>query len=266
MKTLNQIWIYSVLFLLVCSCEKDLKPYDSTDNWLNFAFYNNSNNLVTSVEVTDEMKQSTYSFVTASVAAGEELQTGVVEFEVFTMGFLSDKDRPVKLKQILTGTNDALPGVHYVAFDEQEFMDKCYVPANQNKAVIPIILLRDASLKNGDVTLKFAIVENECFTPGYAEMVERTLYISDLLSQPGNWPTANVGNYGPLKHQLLMEWTGNAWDEAYIADLLAGDKGYLTYLTRWLKEKLEEENAKRLEQGLDVYKEREEDGGEIITF
>ncbi len=263
MKTLNQIWIYSVLVLLVSSCEKDLKPYDDTDSWLNFAFYNNYNDLVTSEEVSDEMKQTTYSFVTASVAAGEELQKGVVEFEVFTMGFLSDKDRPVKLKQILTGANDAIPGVHYVAFDSPEFMDKCYIPANQNKAMISITLLRDASLKNGDVTLKFAIAENEYFNPGYADMIERTLYISDLLSQPGNWPTTNVGNYGPLKHQLLMEWTGDSWDEAYIDDLLTGDKGYLTYLTRWLKEKLEEENAKRLEQGLDVYKEED---GEIITF
>ena len=266
MKKLNQIWIGCMLLLLAASCEQNLEPYSNADCWLNFVFYDNSGDPVTSAEVDDAMKQSTYSFVTASVAAGEELTTGVVEVEVSTMGFLSDKDRPVTLKQVLTGNNDAVPGVHYVAFDDPAFVDKCYVPANQNKAVIPITLLRDGSLKDGDVTLKFTISENEYFKPGYAAMVERTLYISDLLSQPSNWPVDYVGNYGPLKHQLLMEWTGEAWDEAYITELLSGDKGYLTYLTRWLNEKLAEENKKRLEQGLGVYQESEEDGGEIITF
>lgn len=254
------------MLALVSSCEKDLESYSDTDCWLNFVFYDNSGDLLTSEGITDELRQTTYSFVTASVAAGEELTAGTVEFEVSTVGFLSDKDRPVKLKQIQTGQNDAVPGVHYVAFDDPQFTTGCYVPANQNKAVIRLTLLRDVSLKEGDVTLKFAIDENEYFKPGYEGMSERTLHISDLLNQPSNWPTDYVGNYGPLKHQLLMEWTGNAWDEAYIDSLLGGDSGYLTYLTRWLKEKLDEENAKRLEQGLDVYKESEEDGGEIITF
>lgn len=266
MKALNRIELASIILTLTVSCEKDLAPYDNTNAWLNFIVYDDSGIPVTSEEATDEMKQTVYSFVTASVAAGEELKEDVIEFEVSTVGFLSDKDRPVSLKQIQTGKNDAIPGVHYVAFDSPEFISRCYIPANQNKAIIPITVLRNESLKEGDVTLKFAIAENEYFKPGYAGLTERTILISDLLAQPGNWPIDYVGNYGPLKHQLLMKWTGETWDETYIASLLNGDSGYLTYLTRWLTEKLAEENAKRLAQGLDVYKEREEDGGEIITF
>ena len=59
----------------------------------------------------------------------------------------------------------------------------------------------------------------------------------------------------------MIDWTGEVWDESYIRSLLNGDSGYLSYLKEFFQQKLEEENAKRQEAGLDIY--READGSEI---
>ena len=62
------------------------------------------------------------------------------------MGFLSDQNRPVRLEQVSTGEDDAIPGVHYVSFDDPDFTRLCFVPANQNRTQVPVIaggLLRD---------------------------------------------------------------------------------------------------------------------------
>ena len=126
---------------------------------------------------------------------------------------------------------------------------------------VPVIVLRDASLEEHDVTLVFRFAENEYFKPGYTGLTERTLHITDRLLEPGNWSQQYFGTYGPVKHQLMIDWTGEVWDESYIRSLLNGDSGYLSYLKEFFQQKLEEENAKRQEAGLDIY--READGSEI---
>ena len=53
-------------------------------------------------EVTDEMR---YAYPLCM--SGMRLKLDTVWFEVSTMGFVSDEDRPLELSQILTGKNDA---------------------------------------------------------------------------------------------------------------------------------------------------------------
>lgn len=253
-------FIFMITFLFtISSCEKDLPLYNTSDCRLNFVYYYYNGELVPSTSVTDAMRSQSYSFVLSSASAGEDLTNDTVWFEVTTMGFLSDKDRPIALKQIMVeGENNAVAGKHYIAFDDPSYMSKCYVPANQNKTMLPIVLLRDPSLKEENVVLKFAFTENDYFKPGYTGLTERSITITDQLSKPSNWSTSYFGTYGPVKHQLMIEWTQKAWDENYIDELLNGDKGYISYLSRWFREKLAEENSKRQSQGLDIY--REEDG------
>jgi hypothetical protein len=88
-----------------------------------------------------------------------------------------------------------------------------------------------------------------------------------MLSKPGNWSTNYLdyifGDYGPVKHRLMIEWTGKAWDEDYIDELSSGDDAYFYYLQEFFAEKLEEANAERLAEGLDVYQEED---GTIVSF
>lgn len=265
MKTYTSILIACCLAPLFMACEKDLPLYNTSDCWLNFVYYNYAGNIMKGESVTDAMRQSTYSFIKTGASEGQDIQRDTVWFEVSTMGFLSDKDRPVQLKQIITNDNDAQPGIDYIAFDDPEFYNICKVGANQSHVYIPIVVLNNEGLRNGNVRLTFAFDENEFFKPGYDGLTERTLYISGKLEQPSLWRTSYWGMYGEIKHQLMIEWTGEAWDDEYLEDLYNGDAGYIDYLRQWFKNKLEEENAKRIEQGLDVYRENDENHT-IISF
>lgn len=248
--------ILSLSFLaMFSSCEKDLEPYDSPICRLNFIYLDYTGNPMTSDRVNDATRHSSYSFIMASVTANEELKSDTVWFDVSTMGFLSDIDRPIRLEQVTTGDNDAIPGVHYVAFDDPSFISKCFVPANQNQTRVPVVVLRDASLQDNDVNLTFRLSENEYFKSGYDGLTERTLQITDRLSMPSNWPVSIFGTYGQKKHELMIEWTNQAWDESYIREILNGDTGYISYLQEFFRQKLGEENAARIEAGLGKYTE-----------
>ncbi len=265
-RTIKHALTALTLLPLAASCEKDLPQYNTHDAWLNFVYYNYKGEQINSAESLEEGATNTYySFVMSSITEGKELTEDTVWVEVSTMGFLSDENRTVEFEQIATTENDAAPGTHYVAFNDPQLLAKSYVPGGANTAFIPIVVLRDASLKEKDAVLRFTIKDNGIFKPGYEAMSVQTLYISGHLSQPGNWSTLYFnyyfGEYGPKKHELMIEWTGKNWDDDYLEELYNGDQGYLDYLSHWFMEKLEDENRKRMEAGLDIY--REDDGTEI---
>lgn len=249
---INTISLLLLLLGITTACEKELEPYNSPECRLNFVFYNYSGTVMKSNQVNDAVRHSTYSFISASAKKHTEVTRDTLWFEVSTMGFLSDKDRPIRLEQANTGSDAAVPGIHYVPFDDPRFQKICFVPANANKTMVPVIVLRDASLDAGDVNLTFRLAPNEYFQAGYPAMAERTLQIVGRLIQPDNWPY-QFGKYSPDKHRLMIEWTGEPWDEDYIRTLLKGDVGYLTYLRTFFRKKLSEENAKRKEAGLEPY-------------
>ena len=262
MKKITSLLTGCAITLLTASCEKELPVFSTNDCWLNFAYYDYYNELITSnEEITDEMRTTYYSFITSSAAAGKELQTDTIWLEVTTMGFLSDKDQQIELVQLQTDGRNAIPGQHYEAFDTPSLLEKSVVRAGTNSAFIPIVVKRDVSLTQGDVALKLTFKDNGIFKPGYAGMAERTIYISDKLARPNNWEDYYFGTYGPVKHELMIKWTNNSWDEDYLNTLYQGDSGYIDYLAHWLSEKLAEENAIRIANGEDVYKEA--DGTEV---
>lgn len=257
MRRLYNLVAGCAMLALSVSCEKDYSLYDLSECYLNFSYLN-----VKSENVTEAMATTVYSFA----YAGEEVRVDTLWFEVETMGFLSDRDRPLVLKQFpVEGEDNAVPGVHYVAFDDADLAKFYCVPANSSTVKVPVVLLReDPKLREKAVVLKFGFVENEFFAPGYKGMVERTMSISDYLTQPKEWWRINMGSYGQEKHRLMILWTGELWDEEYILQFARGDSAYRSYLRQWLRRKLEEENAKRLadpEIG-DVY--READGRAVV--
>ena len=178
------------------------------------------------------------------------------------MGMLSSENRPVQLEQVMLGgdTINAEAGVHYVPFDDPEIMALSYVPANATQARLPIVVKRDPSLAtDGDVVLKVTFKDNGYFQSGYKAFSTYTLTISDRLSKPSMWATASLdsyfGAYGQKKHELMIEWSGEAWDDTYIESLftildvgyyvlyIPKDESYIYYLSDWFAERLAEEEA-----------------------
>ena len=246
--------------LLFAACEKELQVYDAPECRLNFYYSDTERD-----KFEERLTESSFSFI----YAGSDVLIDTVWFEAETMGFVYGENRHYELTQIMTDGNNAIPGVHYVAFDDAEYQNKClYVPAKRARFRIPVVVKRDASLQQKDVVLRFSFKENTNFRPGYEKYQVRTLTISASLSKPLVWETAYggyfskyyYGGYGPVKHQFLIDETGEKWDDEYIEKLCNGDSAYFSYLLAKLTRRLEEVNAERVANGLPVLQEDNEDG------
>lgn len=265
MKRLMTIWWCAgalALALAMSACNKDqYEIYDSPEGRLNFLFYTENEYYETVVayaeDVTDEMRTYAFSFV----FSGMEAERDTVWFSATTMGYLSGEYRPYALRQIRReGVKNAEPGVHYVAFDDPEVQDLYRVAPDSNTVQVPVIVLRDdPALQDTTVVLEFGFADNGVFMPGYAGLDTRILEITDRLAIPENWVSSDldkyVGAYSELKHQLMIEWTGEAWDADYIAELMSAnaDRAYVEYLAAWFAQRLEEENAIREANGEEPY-------------
>ena len=272
---------FGVLLLVSCllsltSCEKDLEVYNTETCRLNF-YYNLNNRS----DFNESLARTAYSFIYGS----SDRQRDTLWFPVQTMGFTSDRDRPVVLEQIPSDGIQAVPGKHYVAFNDPSVSNLYIIPAGKATTKLPVIILRDPSLKSETVTLKFAFRENEYFKLGFEEFSTRQIEITDMLSEPSKWNEAYpipgleryfpryanhlsdfFGAYGVVKHQFLIEQTGKKWDDEYIEALITGDSNYLKYLVRKMSQRLAEVNAERTAKGLDVLKEADGTIVEIVDI
>jgi len=241
----------SALLLALTACEKDLPVYDSPDDAINFEMLINS--------TTGEIEERNYSFV----YEGDDVTRDTLWLRANTQGFIYDYDRHFSLVQIPSGTErpDAQPGQHYVAFDDASLQQHYVIPAGQNTVLFPVVLLRDASLATGDVSLYFQLKEDDTFKQGLPNQRTVMLVVSDHLSRPASWSDYYFNTYGPVKHRFMIDHTGLRWDEPFIQELLDGDYGYIRYLMMLLARELKEENAARAKQGLRPL--AEEDGREV---
>lgn len=257
-----------LLLPTVLACEKDLPVWDDETCRLNFYY-----DIDDRSDYEEKLSQSSYSFVYGS----SDLTCDTVWFTIETMGKTSTIDRPITLTQVSTDSIDAVAGKHYVAFDDPSIADFYKIKAGTAQAKIPIVMLRDASLKTDEVTLKIKITPNDYFTNGYPEYQTRTLTFSDHMTKPSNWdkeyPTAYgwsypfsayFGEYGQVKHQFLIDHTGKKWDNDYIDELMEGDSQYLQYILTKVVNELAELNAERAAQGLGPLCEA--DGTEVSFY
>lgn len=257
-----------VLMAVATSCEKDLEVYSDPTCRLNFYY-----DIETVGDFKPEMARAAYSFVYGS----PDLERDTVWFEVESMGFVADFDRPIALQQVdSVGVDNAVAGVHYIGFDDAQLAKYYVMPAGKARTRLPIVILRDASLKDKAVVLKVRIRANDNFVNGYAPLAERVLTFTDHLSEPSRWNyqypywgsytisfADYFGEYGPVKHQFLINETGEKWDDDYIDGLMTGDDMYLMYMLGKMSRRLDEVNAQRIAQGQEVLQEAD---GTVVTI
>ncbi len=245
-----------LLAILFASCEKDLQVYSDSTCRLNFYY-----DIESVSSFKESMARSTYSFVYGS----SDVERDTLWYEMETMGFVADHDRAITLVQVdSVGVTNAVAGKHYVSFDDPSVAHYYVVPAGKARVKVPVIILRDASLKNETVVLKFKIEPNAEFEQGYSALQSRVVQFTDQLSEPSKWsygfPDSDYssytvslsdyfGAYGVVKHQFLIEQTGEKWDDDYIEKLMTGDSNYLMYLLRKMSKRLDEVNAERASRG-----------------
>lgn len=159
-----------------------------------------------------------------------------------TIGGITDKDRAVTLEQIkeydITYTRDpltnkvtdstvkerpfqAIPGKHYVPLNDPAMKALLVVRANKAFDSLPIILLRDTSLKTNSYRLHMRVVANDAFGTGEKKAIEKTILFSDRLERFASWKVDNTsapaynsfGKYSVNKHQFMIDVLKTRIDE-----------------------------------------------------
>lgn len=256
--------IFTFCLFSFASCQEKFIDYTGGDR-LNFVQKNSSDTL------------DAYSFLHDPAS----VQTHTFWIEISTMGDLSSQARQIQLKQVpVDSVDNAVSGVHYVAFDDPQVRDLYVIPAGKVTARIPIIALRDPSLKTTEVTLQLTFDNNDFFAVGYPTKTFRTLKIADKLVKPTLWDNVTINSYilggtfvsgrvfgaeyGAVKHQFMEDVTGRAIDNDFFQELLdSNDSDYYSYLNSWFKEKLAEKNAELAALG---HPPLTEDDGRIVKF
>lgn len=227
---------------LLTSCEDSSELYDYPVNKIGFLLEANESKIMTRTFMYDKA----------------DVTRDTVYIRMRTMGFVTSFDRPVRLEQAeateeeVGKASNAVPSVHYVAFDNPEYEKIAVVKAGEAEFMMPVILLRDPSLQEEEVALKIRIAENDEFVPVNPAASERVILFSDLMIQPQAWDkdfTKQFGTWGPVKYRFMLDNTPELWDDAFINYLMKEDTPFMIYWKARLCNLLDKENARRAEAG-----------------
>lgn len=136
-------------------------------------------------------------------------------------GLKHDYDRPVKLRQVNAGEeNAAIEGVHFVPFDNEYVQNSMVVKANATRAEVKIVVIKyedyddpQNSLELNVKELKLELVENEYFHPGLSEERQNFLItMTSIAAKPTNWDTVWKdyfgATWGTVKFGFIIDATG----------------------------------------------------------
>lgn len=223
------------LALFFVACEEALPMYETEQDCLNFT--------VALREDYPTPVRKTF------VYDPENVVRDTIYVPVTSMGFVRDYDRPITFEQVIVKPDsvyNAEPGVHYVPFDDPEVKDLMVLPAGQASVDVPIIVLRDTTLRDTVTVLQLRIAPNDYFELGDRDRAECLVEIGEQLMQPKNWML--FGTYGYEKHRFLIEMTGWRFDEETFEELMA-DYLYASSIRTQAIAELKRVNAEREARG-----------------
>jgi len=238
MKNLKYILMATVLLLLY-SCKEEYYLYNDIKR---LQFGPDISRIYTpSYNLADSLKSYTFYYENSTK------QQDTLFFDIYAIGGVSNTDRSFKLEQVtVPGAENAVAGKHYKAFNDASLTSKYVIKAGAVHAKVPVVMLRDASLKTTTVTLKFQIAQNENFSAGEISNIWRKAVFTDRLSQPTAWNASMsqyyFGKYSVVKHSFFIEKTGQKWDNDFIVSITA-DYALLSYWKGVAKLALIEYNA-----------------------
>jgi len=258
MKKLKYLFLLNVLFATI-SCETDDYLKYGDDARIQFGpapryIYNSSSQL------RDTLKS--YTFVYENVSVLQD----TVFFDIYTMGRVSNVDRPFSIKQIqIEGANNCVPGVHYKSFDDPTVKNYYVIKADSTHQSVPIILLREPSLKEMTYSLKIEIEANEHFSLGESNKLWRRVDVADRLIRPNSWNStienSYLGKYSYVKHSWMVAQTGLKWDEEFIS-ALSVNYAELAYWKAKFKELIKKYNNNPANPDIPL----KDENGTLVTF
>lgn len=182
-------------------------------------------------QYADSTKHFTFAYV------DQAKMTDTIYFDIYSMGDVSQQDRPFKLVQVEADNlsedvENAVADLHYVGFDIPSIASEYTIEAGNSHARVPVVLLRDESLLEKTVVLRFLVVANEHFEIGQEDLQHRRLSFTDMLTMPSPWYTGFLGTYSEVKHRFLISVTNEKWDGEFIQSLQADIHAQLYWMQR----------------------------------
>lgn len=246
---------YIILLLVIVpalfmSCEQtEVQPYDGQpyatifdpDGWYTGELQSYNRNFI----YMDPNKETDTVWVKVAIKAGLPVKDYHISFRQY-------KDSISGMA--LLSLPDATPGVQYKAFDDPELKDKYVIHKGLMLDSVPVILLRDPSLKKTGYRITFRMANSEDITASdqTADNAQQhtyvVIYVADCYSEPTSWKyyMSSFGVYGPVKHQFMVEDSKQKWDDDFIKSLDSFDKVYYLYKFR---NDLDALNAQREKEG-----------------
>lgn len=256
MKKINSLILLFIGFMFF-ACEDNLSIYNSESDRINFVFQGVYYDSVSRISFVYEPEEVT-------------LDTLFINMRV--MGFVRDYDRKISIEQISSEGSQAVPGVHYLPFNDPSLVDDYVVKAGFEMVTIPIVVLRDESLQKQEFSLTIKIVENEYFKIGQLSDVQKKITISDILSKPNKWTSTidkyHFGPWGPVKHRFMIDVSGEKIDDEYI-DIRSVEYGFLRSAVDFFKEELIRVNKELEAKGEGPLREEPKEGqieGDLVEM
>lgn len=140
-----------------------------------------------------------------------------VEVDVRAMGFPADYPRAVIFRQIFPdekgyadGTPAAVPGMHYLPFDDPQMQERMFMPAGKVQVKIPVTLIKTPELEDGKVRLEFELVANEHFNLGIKKNLIFSISSTSQYQMPKLWDRWQnyMGIWGAKKMWFLVTVVG----------------------------------------------------------
>ena len=195
---------------------------------------------------------------------------------VNTIGKIENLDRAVELVQIPDGPVEktAKPGTHFLALDDPSLKSLMVVKANEVSAMIPIVLLRDTSLKTNSYRLRITLSGNSEFGLGETNLRTRAIQFSDRLERFFSWrfdtsvapAFSTFGKYSTRKHQFMIDVLGQKIDEVWYQAAVSAGAAY--HYKNVVKEALNTFNANpsNIASGAAPMRETNLPSSPIVTF
>lgn len=167
--------------------------------------------------------------------------------DVKVMGLTSGRDRVVRLVQLNSGELDAAEaGKHYIAFDDPELQKWMKVEPGKTGMKLPVVILRDLSLKQQTVRILFGFKDNEFFGSGIENQEQFIIKITDQAEKPLNWSSWQpyFGDWSSIKMKFIINYVGYNEFESL------PEKAMCLYLQLKAREQLRAYNAKHPDKPL----------------
>jgi len=191
------------------------------------------------IQLKDTLAPS-YTFIYENASVTRD--TFLVDLK--TIGGIADHNRAYTVEQIQEydktykydpGTNKiidstltpkpftAVAGIHYVPFTDKGAQAIMFIAADSATGELPIILLRDTSLKTNSYRLRIRLTANDEFAIGEKYAIEKTIIFSDKLERFPSWKTddysspayGSFGKYSTGKHQFMIDVLQTRIDETW---------------------------------------------------